>query len=84
MGGVITATDAGNANSDDLLPTIQKCIRYLTAKANGRDPSKNDAESEVEPARRLRPTSNTGRTDIAALQLKELEGAMHRSEASHD
>ena len=44
--GIITATKEGNANRYDLLPTIQKYIRYLTAKANGREPSKKDAEIE--------------------------------------
>ena len=78
--GIITATKEGNANRYDLLPTIQKYIRYLTAKANGREPSKKDAEIE---GRRLEAEADLKRSkaDIAALQLKELEGTMHRSEA---
>ena len=44
--GVITAVKEGNANRYDLLPTIQRYIRYLTAKANGREPSKKDSEIE--------------------------------------
>ena len=56
--GIITATKEGNANRYDLLPTIQKYIRYLTAKAD----------------------LKRSKADIAALQLKELEGTMHRSE----
>ena len=48
--GVIAAVKEGNANRYDLLPTIQKCIRYLSDKANGREPSKKDSEIE---ARRL-------------------------------
>lgn len=77
--GIITATKEGNANRYDLLPTIQKYIRYLTAKANGREPSKKDAEIEW---RRLEAEVDLKRSkaDIAALQLKELEGTMHRSE----
>ena len=77
--GIITATKEGNANRYDLLPTIQKYIRYLTAKANGREPSKKDAEIE---GRRLEAEADLKRSkaDIAALQLKELEGTMHRSE----
>ena len=73
-------TKEGNANRYDLLPTIQKYIRYLTAKANGREPSKKDAEIE---GRRLEAEADLKRSkaDIAALQLKELEGTMHRSEA---
>ena len=76
--GVIAATKEGNANRYDLLPTIQKYIRYLTAKANGREPSKKDAEIE---GRRLEAEADLKRSkaDIAALQLKELEGTMHLS-----
>ena len=40
--GVITAVKEGNANRYDLLPTIQRYIRYLTAKANGREPSRSE------------------------------------------
>ena len=54
--GIITATKEGNANRYDLLPTIQKYIRYLTAKANGREPSKKDAEIE---GRRLKELEGT-------------------------
>ena len=74
--GVITATKEGNANRYDLLPTIQKYIRYLTAKANGREPSKKDAEIE---GRRLEAEADLKRSK-ADIQLKELEGTMHRSE----
>ena len=70
--GIITATKEGNANRYDLLPTIQKYIRYLTAKANGREPSKKDAEIE---GRRLEAEADLKRSkaDIAALQLQKRE-----------
>ena len=50
-----------------------------TAKANGREPSKKDSEIE---GRRLEAEADLKRSkaDIAALQLSELEGTMHRSE----
>ena len=35
--GIITATKEGHANRYDLLPTIQKYIKYLSDKATGRD-----------------------------------------------
>ena len=75
----IAAVKEGNANRYDLLPTIQRYIRYLTAKANGREPSKKDSEIE---GRRLEAEADLKRSkaDIAALQLSELEGTMHRSE----
>ena len=77
--GVIAAVKEGNANRYDLLPTIQRYIRYLTAKANGREPSKKDSEIE---GRRLEAEADLKRSkaDIAALQLSELEGTMHRSD----
>ena len=77
--GIITATKEGHANRYDLLPTIQKYIRYLSDKANGRDAPKKDAEVE---SRRLEAEADLKRNkaDMAALQLKELEGTMHRSE----
>lgn len=77
--GIIVATKQGNANRYDLLPTIQRYIKHLTEKANGRDAPKKDAETE---GRRLEAEADLKRSkaDMAALQLKELEGKMHRSE----
>lgn len=78
--GIITATKDGHANRYDLLPTIQRYIRYLSDKANGRESiSKKDADTE---GRRLEAEADLKRSkaDMAALQLKELEGKMHRSE----
>lgn len=78
--GVITSTKEGHANRYDLLPTIQRYIRYLSDKANGRESvSKKDAETE---GRRLEAEADLKRSkaDMAAIQLKELEGKMHRSE----
>lgn len=77
--GIITATKEGHANRYDLLPTIQKYIRYLSDKANGRESPKRDSDTE---SRRLEAEADLKRSkaDMAALQLKELEGQMHRSE----
>ena len=63
--GVIVATKEGNAYKYDLLPTIQRYIKYLSDKANGRD--KKDEKTDQEKAR-------------AEVQLKEPKGKMHRSE----
>lgn len=75
--GIITAVKQGNANRYDLLSTVQSYIRYLAAKANGRERKYGDVES-----RRLEAEADLKRSkaDMAALQLKELEGKMHRSE----
>lgn len=78
--GIITATKEGHANRYDLLPTIQRYIKYLSDKANGREAA-NKKDIEIE-GRRLEAEADLKRSkaDMAALQLKELEGKMHRSE----
>lgn len=77
--GIITAVKKGNANRYDFLSTIRQYISYLTDKANGRELSKQEVEVEK---RRLEAEADLKRSkaDMAALQLKELEGTMHRSE----
>lgn len=76
--GIVQASKVKGANRYDLLPTIQRYIKYLTEKANGRE-QKKDSETE---SRKLDAEADLKRSkaDIAALQLKELEGKMHRSE----
>lgn len=77
--GVISAVRQGHANRYDLFDTVRTYIRYLSDKANGRAPPKQDMDAE---SRRLEAEADLKRSkaDIAALQLKELEGTMHRSE----
>lgn len=77
--GIIVAIKEGHANRYDLLPTIQRYIKHLSDKANGREYSKKDAETET---RKLEAEADLKRSkaDMAALQLNELEGKMHRSE----
>ena len=54
-------------------------VRYLTDKAIGRETSQKDADAET---RRLEAEADFKRSkaNMAALQLRELEGTMHRSE----
>ena len=77
--GIINAVKQGNANRYDLLVTIQKYIKYLSDKANGREATQKDTETE---GRKLEAEADLKRSkaDMAALQLAELEGKMHRSE----
>lgn len=77
--GIIIATKQGNANRYDLRPTVQRYIRYLSEKAYGKEANQVDAEAEK---RKLVADADFKRSkaDKAALQLKELEGKMHRSE----
>ena len=64
----------GKPTKYDLLPTIQAYIRYLSDKANGRE--KKETTAELEEAK-LR-----AEVDIkeAQMELKELQGKMHRAE----
>ena len=77
--GIINAVKQGNANRYDLLVTIQKYIKYLSDKANGREATQKDTETE---GRKLEAEADLKRSkaDMAAFQLAELEGKMHRSE----
>lgn len=79
--GIITAARSGHANRYDLLPTVRQYIRYLSEKANSRKPSSGGAGADAE-ARKLEAEADLKRSkaDIAELQLRELEGTMHRSE----
>ena len=54
----------------DLLPTVQAYIRYLSDKANGKEAKSADTEADLKQ----------NKAKIADMQLKELEGKMHRSE----
>ena len=64
----------------DLLPTVQGRLYELSEKANGRE-SKN-ADTVQAEADKLRAEADLkqSKAAIAGLQLKELEGKMHRSE----
>ena len=63
----------------DLLPTIQTYIRHLSDKATGKE--KNTQTTKIE-SDKLQAEADLKRSkaDMAALQLRELEGKMHRSE----
>jgi len=64
----------------DLLPTIQAYIEYLSERANGRE--QKSAQTTKTESVKLQAEADLKRSkaDMAALQLKELEGKMHRSE----
>ena len=64
----------------DLLATVQAYIRYLSDKANGKE-SKNASTVEAEQDKlRAEADLKMHKAKIAEMQLKELEGQMHRSE----
>lgn len=69
----------GKPTKYDLLPTIQAYIRYLSDKAYGREEKKSKADLE-EQKLRAEADIKQSKAKIAEMQVKELEGKMHRSE----
>ena len=63
----------------DLLPTIQRYIKYLQDKAYGREQKAQMVDLETE---KLNAEIDLKRSKarMAELELKELEGKMHRAE----
>lgn len=76
--GIIIAVKQKGANTYEMLPTIQRYIKYLSEKANAKA---DRADKEVED-RRLKAEADLkeSRARMSQLQLRELEGKMHRSE----
>lgn len=69
----------GKPTRYDLLPTIQAYIKYLSDKANGREKKETDAQLatkklEAETRRKV------AQAEMSELELKELQGKMHRAE----
>lgn len=77
--GVIPAAQA-RPYKFDLLPTVQTYIRYLSDKVQGKE--KKGADTVQAEADKLRADADLkqSKARIAELQLKEMEGKMHRSE----
>lgn len=64
----------------DLLPTVKAYIRYLRDRANGKEAkTANTVKAEADKLR-AEADLKQSKAKIAELQLKELEGKMHRSE----
>lgn len=64
----------------DLLPTVQAYIRYLSEKANGKESKSADTVQAEADKLRAEADLKQSKAKIAEMQLKELEGKMHRSE----
>lgn len=69
----------GKPTKYDLLPTIQAYIRYLSDKANGREKKETTAELE-EAKMRAEVDIKEAKAKAAQMELKELQGKMHRAE----
>lgn len=64
----------------DLLPTVKAYIRYLRDRANGKEVKTADTVKAEADKLRAEADLKQSKAKIAELQLKELEGKMHRSE----
>lgn len=63
----------------DLLPTVKAYIRYLRDRANGKEAKTADTVKAEADKLRAEADLKQSKAKIAELQLKELEGKMHRS-----
>lgn len=64
----------------DLLPTVQAYIKHLSEKANGKEQKSTDTVQAEADKLRAEADLKQSKAKIADMQLKELEGKMHRSE----
>lgn len=69
----------GKPTKYDLLPTIQAYIKHLSDKANGREKKETTAELEKEKLS-AEVALKKSKADMAELELRELQGEMHRAE----
>lgn len=70
---------SGKPTKYDLLPTIQAYIKYLSDKANGREKKETMAQLE-EDKLRSEVAIKESKAEIARLELKEIQGKMHKAE----
>lgn len=77
--GILPAASQGPYKFD-LLPTVKAYIRYLRDRANGKEAKTADTVKAEADKLRAEADLKQSKAKIAELQLKELEGKMHRSE----
>lgn len=75
--GILEAAEGERTRRYDVVPTVQKYIRYLKEKE-----TQLSEEDENAERRKLKAEAKfkESKAEMAALQLKELRGQMHRSE----
>jgi phage terminase Nu1 subunit (DNA packaging protein) len=64
----------------DLVPTLQAYIHYLKNQTSGKKPRNEMAQQAEQERLRAEADLKRSKADMAGLQLKEIEGKMHRSE----
>lgn len=69
----------GRPKKYDLLPNIMAYIKFLADKAYGREKKQTDAQLMTEKLKAEKDFKKA-KADIVALELKELQGKMHRAE----
>lgn len=77
--GIIETVKTASGRKYDLIPTIQRYIKHLQDKANGREKAEKDAQNEsdkLEADARLKKA----KADVAELELRELQGTLHNAE----
>jgi len=77
--GVIETVKTQGGRRYDLIPTIQRYIKFLQDKAAGREKVEKDAKNEsekLEAETRLKQA----KAEVAELELEELRGELHRAE----
>ena len=77
--GVIQAIPNSRPRKYDLMPTIQRYIKFLSDKANGRE--KKDLDAANESARiKADAEIKSIKAEMARLELAEMKGTLHRAE----
>jgi len=75
--GIIPAQKAGKANRYDIFQAVRQYVQHLSDRANERDTRNDKLENQKLEAEIDLKQSKAA---MASLQLRELEGKMHRSE----
>lgn len=76
--GIITARKVGNVYHYDLFPTIQRYISYLQHKA---EEAETGVSSDLQVEKlKTEIDLKKSKAKIAQLEVRELEGKMHRAE----
>ena len=77
--GVIQEIPNSRPRKYDLMPTIQRYIKFLSDKANGRE--KKDLDAANESARiKADAEIKSIKAEMARLELAEMKGTLHRAE----
>lgn len=77
--GTLETVKTKSGRKFDLIPTIQRYIKYLQDKATGREKAEKDALNEsakLEADARLKKA----KAEVAELELQEISGELHKAE----